>query len=217
MLDEISDGKLYDIKDLVKADADGCDGCSACCHGVGELVELTPFDVYEMAKGSKLSFDELLRDKIVLRENNKIMVPYLNMEGDDERCSFLSTEGRCSIHGHRPNICRLFPLGRAYMDNDFKYFVQVDACTKPKLGKVKVKKWIGIENYNENKKFILVWYQLLKALSFRVKFIRDDDALKSLNDYLIDTCYRKMLDEKDSFYDAFFEILPQVKDEMGIM
>ena len=28
ILDEISDGKLYDIKDIVKADTCGCDGCS---------------------------------------------------------------------------------------------------------------------------------------------------------------------------------------------
>ena len=25
------------------------------------------------------------------------------------------------IHSKRPNICRLFPLGRVYKDNDFKY------------------------------------------------------------------------------------------------
>ena len=46
ILDEISDGKLYDIEDIVKADTCGCDGCNACCCDVGELVVLTPFDIY---------------------------------------------------------------------------------------------------------------------------------------------------------------------------
>ena len=30
ILDEISDGKLYDIGDMVKADTGGCTGCSDC-------------------------------------------------------------------------------------------------------------------------------------------------------------------------------------------
>ena len=35
ILDEISDGKLYDIEDIVKADTCGCDGCNDCCCDVG--------------------------------------------------------------------------------------------------------------------------------------------------------------------------------------
>ena len=38
ILEEISDGKLYDIEDIVKADTCGCDGCNDCCRDVGELV-----------------------------------------------------------------------------------------------------------------------------------------------------------------------------------
>ena len=45
ILEEISDGNLYDINDIVKADTCGCDGCSDCCIDVGDLVVLTPFDV----------------------------------------------------------------------------------------------------------------------------------------------------------------------------
>ena len=48
ILDEISDGKLYDIEDIVKADTCGCDGCYSCCCDVGELVVLTPYDIHEM-------------------------------------------------------------------------------------------------------------------------------------------------------------------------
>ena len=72
-LEEISDGKLYDIEDIVKADTCGCDGCSDCCHDVGELVVLTPFDIYEMVNYLGVEFDELLGDKIELRQNNKIL------------------------------------------------------------------------------------------------------------------------------------------------
>ncbi|MGL5693395.1 MAG: YkgJ family cysteine cluster protein, partial [Peptostreptococcaceae bacterium] len=71
-LEEISDGKLYDIKDIVKADTCGCDGCSDCCRDVGDLVVLTPFDIYEIVNHFKIEFDELLGEKIELRQNNKI-------------------------------------------------------------------------------------------------------------------------------------------------
>ena len=34
-LEDISDGKLYGINDMVRADSGGCEGCSACCRGMG--------------------------------------------------------------------------------------------------------------------------------------------------------------------------------------
>lgn len=216
-LEGISDGRIYDIEDAVKADTCGCDGCSACCHGVGDLVVLTPFDVYEIVSHLNVSFDELLVDKLELRENNKVMLPYLKMHGDSERCSFLNEEGRCIIHRHRPNICRLFPLGRVYEEDDFKYFLQVGSCMKPNLKKVKVKEWIGIENYQENKAFILAWYRLLKALTFRLKFVRDDQERDAINKYLLDTFYRMTLKDGEDFYSAFFRYLPEAKNRLGII
>lgn len=216
-LDGISDGKIYDIKDMVKADAGGCEGCSACCEGVGELVELTPFDVFEISIHMNLSFEELLGVKIELRDHKKIMLPHLKMQGEAEKCSFLNEAGRCSIHAHRPNICRLFPLGRIYMEDDFKYFLQVGACVKPKLGKVKVKKWIGIDNYNKNKAFILSWHNFIKALTFRLKFIRDDQELLEINEYLQDTFFKLALMECEDFYSAFEVRMKEAKDKLGII
>lgn len=216
-LEGISDGKIYDIKDMVKADAGGCEGCSACCHGVGDLVVLNPFDFHEIESYLNTSFDGLLEDKIELRLNGKIMLPHLKMHGESERCGFLNEEDRCSVHAHRPNICRLFPLGRVYGEADFKYFLQVGACLKNKLGKVKVKKWIGIENYQENKAFILAWHNFLKALGFRMKFIREEQELSEINEYLLNTFYKMTLKEGEDFYTAFYARLPEAKAKLGII
>lgn len=216
-LASISDGRLYELRDLVRADSDGCVGCSACCCGVGELVKLTPFDIHEMKRGLGNAFDDLLADHLELRTVDKITLPYLKMIGPDERCSFLNDEGRCSIHGFRPNVCRLFPLGRVYQEKDFKYFLQVNACVKPKLKMVKVEKWIGIENYEKNKAFLLAWHTCLKALAFRFKFIRDVEELKAANDYLLETFYRRPLKDGEDFYDTFFESLAEAKDRLGII
>ena len=215
ILNEISDGKLYDIEDMVKADTCGCNGCSDCCKDVGDLVVLTPFDIYEMTTYLNTDFDKLLGDKILLRENNKITLPYLKMQDENKNCSFLDKNGRCTIHSKRPNICRLFPLGRVYQDNDFKYFLQVDNCPEEELKDVKVADWINIENYNENKKFILEWYKFIKALTFRLKFVRDEKEIAHINEILLDNFYRVKID--NDFYKSFEELLPKVKNKLGII
>lgn len=216
-LEQISDGKIYDIDDMVAAGTGGCNGCSACCHSVGDLVVLTPFDVYEMVKHMNQSFDELIDKHIELREKNKILLPHLKMEGPTERCSFLNVEGRCSIHPSRPNICRLFPLGRIYEQDTFKYFLQIGSCPKSQLTKVQVREWIGISNYDQNKQLILDWHDFIKALTFRLKFVRDSEELKRINDYLMDSFYRIALVEEKDFYAAFFKRLPEAKNQLGIL
>ena len=47
------------------------------------------------------------------------------MNNEKEACYFLNEEGRCSIHSFRPGICRLFPLGRFYEEEGFRYFLQI--------------------------------------------------------------------------------------------
>ena len=121
------------------------------------------------------------------------------------------------IHSKRPNICRLFPLGRAYQDDDFKYFLQVGNCPKEDLKDVKVKSWIGIENYDENKRFILEWYKFIKALTFRLKFVRDEEEIKAINKILLDGCYRIKIKEDEDFYSVFLKDLPNIKNSLGII
>ena len=216
ILDEISDGKLYDIGDMVKADTGGCTGCSDCCKDVGDLVVLTPFDVNEIVNFLGVSFDELLGDKIVLRETNKISLPYLKMQDKNKYCSFLNKEGRCTIHSKRPNICRLFPLGRVYKGDDFKYFLQIGNCPKDNLQEVKIESWLGIDNYDENKKFILEWHKFIKALTFRLKFVRDEEEIAKVNETILNGFYRTSIKEAD-FYSEFMKNFPKIKNDLGII
>ena len=34
-MSQVSDGRLYSSRDMVKAGCDDCKGCSACCRGMG--------------------------------------------------------------------------------------------------------------------------------------------------------------------------------------
>ena len=60
-LEEISDGKLYDSNDMVKADCHDCEGCCDCCQGMGDSVILDPYDVHRLSVGLKKPVEQHLR------------------------------------------------------------------------------------------------------------------------------------------------------------
>ena len=95
---EVSDGRLYTSNDLVKADCGGCEGCSACCQGMGESIVLDPLDIHRLCCGLHTDFNGLMVDKIELQIVDSVILPNLKMaSGNTEACSFLNPEGRCSI------------------------------------------------------------------------------------------------------------------------
>ena len=120
-LDEISDGKLYSSNDMARTDCKGCDGCSACCHGMGSSIVLDPLDVYRLSINLSKPVNELLAGPLELNVADGIILPNLKMTGTKEACSFLDADGRCTVHAFRPGICRMFPLGRFYENHSFQF------------------------------------------------------------------------------------------------
>lgn len=116
-LEEISDGRLYMRRDMVRAGCNDCRGCSSCCSGMGNSVILDPYDIYRLTVCLGTSFEALMDGKIELNVVDGIILPNLSMSSETETCAFLNAQGRCSIHPYRPGICRLFPLGRYYLPN----------------------------------------------------------------------------------------------------
>ena len=117
-LKAVSDGRLYGANDMVKADCGDCEGCSACCRGMGTSIILDPLDIFRMTGYLDCSFEQLLEERIELQVVDGMILPNLKMAGADEMCSFLNREGRCTIHPARPGICRIFPLGRLYENGE---------------------------------------------------------------------------------------------------
>ena len=213
----ISDGKKYKIGDKVKADAMGCEGCFACCHDVGNLVTLTPKDIWEMRRALNLDSESLFQSYVELKVEHKLPIPYLKMKPSNQNCVFLNDVEECSIHANRPDICRLFPLARVYEGDDYYYILQKNACVKPKLEYVSVSKWLGIEAYPDHKAFILSWHNLLTALRFRLKFVRDDKTLNELNRIFMESFYYIPLTLEGDFYSYFNMNLKKNKDKLGIL
>lgn len=204
-LAEISDGRLYGVNDMVKADCHGCQGCSKCCQGMGNSIILDPYDVYRLTTGLHKSMEELLAEAVELNVVDGVILPNLKMVGTEESCSFLNHEGRCSIHAYRPGICRLFPLGRYYENGSFQYFLQTGECAGKKPTKIKVSKWIDTPDLARNREFTIRWHYLMNEVEELVASNEDDTFRKNLNLFVLNTFYLSPYEENRDFYEQFEE------------
>lgn len=215
-LDEISDGKLYGLHDMVKVGCNDCKGCSACCQDMGNTIVLDPYDCVQLMRNQQCTFEELLVDRIELNIVDHVILPNLRMSESLNQCNFLNEEGRCSIHSSRPGLCRIFPLGRFYQDNSFTYILQVKECVKETKTKIKVSKWIDIENVRENQKFINDWHYFLKEIQGIMEEEQEEENRKKLMMYILHTFYISPYTDPENFYQEFNTRLEKTKRALGL-
>ena len=214
-LKEVSDGRLYTCNDMVKTDCGGCEGCSSCCRGMGSSIVLDPLDIFRMENGLGVTFEELLAKNIELNVVDGIILPNLKMSEKTDACSFLDGEGRCSIHSFRPGICRMFPLGRFYENDSFRYFLQIHECPKPKKGKVKIHKWLDTPDIKKYECFISRWHYYLKDLQNAALANMADDTRKKLSMYILNQFYITPYDADDDFYSQFENRIKKAMEDTG--
>ena len=201
-LEEISDGKLYGSRDLVKVDTEDCKGCSACCQGMGGSIILDPMDVHKLTRGLQRDFMDLMADTIELNVGDGMILPNLRMQESNDSCCFLNEEGRCRIHAIRPGFCRLFPLGRYYEGNGFSYILQAHECVKGGRKKVRVSQWIGIEKLKDYERFCLSWHRMQKYVQEILEKI-PEEAKKSISMYVLKQFYMVPYSDEMDFYAQF--------------
>lgn len=216
-MDDISDGKFYGLNDLVRVGCDDCNGCFACCQGMGTSIILDPLDIYRLEINLNKTFEELIIDKIELNVVDGLIMPNLKMTGLSERCSFLNSEGRCSIHTFRPGICRLFPLGRFYENHAFRYFHQIHECQKNNKTKIKVRKWIDTQDIKNNEQFIIDWHYLLKDFQSIIKNTVNENLMKEINMYILKKFYIQKHHSNIDFYIQFNERLSEAKEFLAMV
>lgn len=210
-MNEISDGKLYELNDMVKADCNDCKGCFTCCQGMGQSIVLDPLDIYHLTTGLHTTFEQLLAEAIELRVIDGVILPNLKMTGERDACFFLNEEGRCTVHSFRPGICRLFPLGRYYEDGDFKYFLQVHECKNPNKTKVKVKKWIDTPDIQKNHKYVVDWHYFIDEVQNSLVNVSDDELIKKIDLFILQHFFIERYTETEDFYEQFHSRLAKAK------
>ena len=205
-LDEISDGKLYETNDLVKLGCGDCAGCSACCHEMGDTIILDPYDIWQLTGNLHCTFEQLMGEgKIALSVYDGVILPHLRLEGPPEGCLFLKEAGRCSIHPFRPGRCRLFPLGRIYGEESFRYFLQVHECRKESRTKVKIKKWLDIPEIRRYEQFLSHWHFFVKSVQEEIIASGGDEAfIRQRVMQLLQTYYLTPYSGTDDFYEQYY-------------
>lgn len=58
--------QLLSANDMARLDCGDCDGCSACCRGMGQSILLDPYDIYQLQQITGLKFAGLMQEKIEL-------------------------------------------------------------------------------------------------------------------------------------------------------
>lgn len=196
---------LYNSNDLVKLGCNECSGCSECCRGMGQSIVLDPYDVLQLQKVTGTNFAQLMQEKIELHVEDGLILPSLKMQSGTDACGFLNQDGRCSIHGYRPGLCRLFPLGRNYDENGLRYFLLEDACRIQNRTKVKIKKWLGVGVLSQYEKFLVAWHDLRKEIQVQIMERQSDTYTQGVNVKMLDIFYKKPYDIKQDFYVQFEE------------
>lgn len=215
-INEVSDGKLYGLEDMVRAGCGGCAGCSACCRGMGNSVVLDPLDVHRLEVGTRMGFETLLSGYLELNVVDGIVLPNLKMTGVGEQCTFLDENGRCTIHGFRPGICRIFPLGRLYENGSFRYFLQIHECKKKSRAKVKVKKWIDVPDAVSYDTYISRWHNFLKEIQTGIREDNTGQAAKTISMVILKKFYMTPFDKDADFYGQFDKRISDVRGLLGI-
>ena len=210
---DISDGRFYTASDIVKADTMDCAGCSSCCRTMTDTIFLDPWDIFRMKKVTGMTFGELMEGRITLSVADGLITPVMAMR-EDGACGFLNEEDRCSIHPDRPGFCRLFPLGRYYEGGDFRYFLQVKECPKPKV-KTRVSKWLGIEDLPLYEDYVRSWHAFRQQVMHLLEGT-GEDLKKQVNLYILQLFYRRDWDTERSFYEQFEERLIRARHDLSL-
>lgn len=205
-LEEISDGKLYTLNDMVKLGCDGCKGAASCCRFAEDTITLDPWDIYQLTACLGLSFEELYVKKLVsLKPEDGLLLPHLNFSERTKSCPFLAETGACSIHSCRPGLCRLFPLARYFKEDTLYYILQIHECPNPVTPKVKIKKWLGLPNAEQYEGFLIRWNRLVAETKQRITKASDNAELSALTTAFLKTFFFTPYHKEVSFYPQFAE------------
>ena len=205
----------YQLNDIAKISSPSCEGCGECCRGMGESIELDPYDSFQLAEGLGARFADLINNEIALHSENGIILPHIVMKDGSDACSFLNPDGRCSIHSFRPGICRLYPLSRKYTEDGIRYFIQPDACSGHSLVKVKIRNYLQIQEYGKYDAFKWNWFHFLKDAEAAVVSDTDVSSGTKLGFFVLETFFLRPYDGGD-FYSTVDKRIKRARHYLGL-
>lgn len=224
-VEEIYDGCFYRPEDMVPVGCSDCAGCSDCCRNTGDSIVLDPYDMYLLSKGTGKTFTDMIEREIEIRLVDGLVLPNLIQQrvkepgsefagAPGEGCAFLSAGGRCTIHPFRPGFCRLYPMGRYYTEDGFRYILQKNECTGREKTPVLLRDWIGVEDLPRYEAFVLGWHDFKKSAEAAMEGLTQRSR-GSVRNYILQLFFVHPYITELDFYAQYAARMEVCREELG--
>ena len=198
----MNEHRCFSSVDMVRLQCGACSGCGECCRGMGDTIHLDPYDIWQLGTHLHKTFEELNGHEIMLHAEDGIILPHLASD-ETGACVFLSENGTCSIHSFRPGLCRLFPLGREYDDAGMHYFMTEPGCPMPGKSKVKISRWLDIQDLPSYERYMTSWHAFVKKAKSAVAAQQDEEYAARISMFLLQVFFAAPYDPAQDFYSVF--------------
>ena len=181
-----------------------CTACGKCCKNRDDII-LNPFDLYRMAKHLHMKIEDVAAKYCAycVGKNSRLPILYVDMKGGD--CPFLK-DGKCIIHGAKPGVCELYPLGRIWSSDGDKisYFLQPVDCGL-KEGEHTAEEWMSRTGIEESEKAFIQWQKMIVPLMEKMELFKTAPYM------IIEITARYLLNFMYLNYDTEKELGPQME------
>ena len=99
-----------------------CRMCGHCCQGQGGIV-LTAKDIRRLAQGLNISSEECLHTYTTLDAGKQVLTSQ-----SDGTCVFFQSGRGCTVHAHKPDVCRAWPFFRGNLEDEFSWRMAQESC-----------------------------------------------------------------------------------------
>ena len=138
-----------------------CKKCGKCCYNHTGII-LTPYDLFWAAVKLNTSTEDIVSKYCYRYIGDQSKLPIVSIKAGS--CPFHTPTG-CMLGEMKPTICRMYPLGRGYVDGKIVYFNQPVTCGDKNPAQT-VDDWLKLNDvFEENERFSKAWYDLISKIT----------------------------------------------------
>lgn len=164
-----------------------CKMCGQCCRRRQDPIIVTGLDVFRLAQKLNISPAEAVVSytDVILGASSHLPITVLR-ERLDGSCVLLRN-GHCMVHDHKPVVCAVYPLGRAFdlRNGSVQYFQQQTTCGKEDGRIWTLREWIDEWGLDKLDAEVMAWANMTKDISLFTCKLKKGQVTKELQDAIL--------------------------------